>query len=189
MRVLFAEDHAIGDGWVTIKADPVGNPGEVWSLRDGVLRGNGVWGYLRTEEMFTEPYELTLEWRWPGEGGNSGVLLQMSGPDKLWPRGIEVQLESVRAGDLYLLDGATAEGVTAEAPFRHMQGETTERPVGEWNELRVRCADGGMTVWVNGAERNRLTGVSERGGMIGFQSEGTPIEFREVQWSASAGRR
>ena len=75
-------------------------------LREGVLRLAGrPQGYLETTRWFRE-YELTLEWRWPDErGGNSGVLVHATAPSMFygWPKSLEVQLQSGRAGDFWVI--------------------------------------------------------------------------------------
>jgi hypothetical protein len=65
---------------------------KTWFVKDGVIRCEGnPPGYLRTEKNYAN-YLLHVEWRWPEKGGNSGVLVHMSGPDKVWPKSLECQL-------------------------------------------------------------------------------------------------
>ncbi|MEW6250045.1 MAG: DUF1080 domain-containing protein, partial [Planctomycetota bacterium] len=88
------------DGWKAFLPDGTA-PEKVWSVppapgdsaaagRTGVLicRGEPA-GYIRTERDFTN-YVLKLEWRFE-KPGNSGVLLRVIGPDKVWPRCMEAQ--------------------------------------------------------------------------------------------------
>src|SRR5215472_2936534 len=53
-------------------------------------------------------FVLRVQWRWgeaPARGGrNSGVFVWVSGPDKIWPKGVEAQLFSGSAGDIWLVD-------------------------------------------------------------------------------------
>ena len=56
---------------------------------------------------------------------------------------------------------------------------STENPAGEWNEANIFVQDGVITVYINGVYQNTGTNrVTE--GHIGLQSEGGPIEFRNV---------
>jgi hypothetical protein len=56
---------------------------DIWSVRGGVVRCEGKPnGYMRTKAEYKD-YRLHLEWRWPGEPTNSGVLLHAKGPDKV----------------------------------------------------------------------------------------------------------
>lgn len=57
---------------------------------------------------------------------------------------------------------------------------STEKPVGEWNTAEIVCSDSTITVHVNGQLQNRLTGLSNRQGFIGLQSEGGPVQFRNI---------
>src|SRR5689334_23915398 len=92
-------------GWVQFLPDHA-DPAKTWSVQDGVIRCTGQpVGYLRTEKTFKN-YFLVVEWRWPEQPGNSGVLLHMQREDKVWPYSIEAQLESGNAGDFWFIDGA-----------------------------------------------------------------------------------
>ncbi len=53
----------------------------VWMVKNGILHCTGVPnGYIKTANRYAN-YKLTVEWRWPAEPGNSGVLLHMREPD------------------------------------------------------------------------------------------------------------
>ena len=70
-------------GWTAVLAEENIKPEQVWSVADGVLRCTGVpAGYLRTDAEY-ENYVLTVDWRWPGEGGNNGVLVHTGEPGAL----------------------------------------------------------------------------------------------------------
>ncbi|MBL8738792.1 MAG: DUF1080 domain-containing protein, partial [Planctomycetes bacterium] len=77
-----------------------------FEVRDGVLRSNGnPPGHLITNDSFAD-YRLTVEWRWPGEPGNCGVLVHTSTPRRLYgmfPQSIEVQLHAGNAGDFWCI--------------------------------------------------------------------------------------
>src|SRR5262245_60616974 len=70
-----------------------GDPDKVFTVKDGTIVITGVPnGYLITEKEY-ENYVLTLEWQWGEEPGNSGVFVHVSGEDKIWPKGVEAQLQ------------------------------------------------------------------------------------------------
>src|SRR5688572_9114041 len=73
-------------------------------VRDGVLVSMGKpEGHLITDASYRD-YRLRLEWRWPGEPGNCGVLVHSSTPRKLYgmfPQSIECQLHATNAGDFW----------------------------------------------------------------------------------------
>jgi hypothetical protein len=161
---------------------------DVWSVRKGVIHCKGVPnGYMRTEKDYAN-YHLHLEWRWPGKPTNSGVLLHMTGPDQVWPRCIESQLMSGHAGDFWLLFGT---GITVDGkPYGNKPGNnyvnvkkkapSSENPPGEWNTYDIYCIGATVRNVVNGVEQNYGTNASVSSGKICLQSEGSPIEFRNV---------
>lgn len=171
-------------GWTFHLDDPKARMEDVWSVADGVLRCKGrPIGYLRTERDFTN-FELTLEWRFPagGEPGNSGVLLRMQGPDKVWPKSIEAQLQHRNAGDIWNIDEFPMDTERTRTSGRHTRKALpcNEKPQGEWNRYRIRLDGGDLELEVNGEIQNRARWCDVVAGKICLQSEGAPIEFRNV---------
>ena len=190
-----ATDHVLGDpialfdgrsfdGWTFHLNDPKARMEDVWSIEGGILRCTGTpAGYLRTERDF-ESFELTLEWRFPagGQPGNSGVLLRMVGADKVWPKSIEAQLMHRSAGDIWNIDEFPMAAERARTNGRHTAKAlpSNERPQGEWNRYRIRLDGGDLELEVNGAIQNRARWCDVVPGKICLQSEGAPIEFRNI---------
>jgi hypothetical protein len=175
-------------GWTYHLADPNVKMEEVWSVEDGVLCCTGKpAGYLITEKSDFKNYQLTLQWRWSAErGGNNGVLVHCSTPGALgvWCKSVEVQLAHENAGDFWVI--GTELDVENEAERvrgrRHLNlTDGSEKPVGEWNTMEIVCQGDEITVKVNGDLVNHATNVSETQGAIALQSEGTPIQYRDVQ--------
>ena len=168
-------------GWVRFVPDSQADVDTVWRVVDSVIHCTGVPnGYIRTEKEYAN-YKLSLEWRWTGEPGNSGVLLHMSLPDKVWPRSIEAQLKTQNAGDIWLFeDTEVAEHVNKESKLVAKQSDVSENPAGEWNKYEIYCKDKNITMYVNGVLQNKATKASEYYGKICFQSEGKPIQFRNI---------
>jgi len=199
-------------GWTqVVKAGEIPDP-STWSVADGVMRCTGKpTGYIRTEGSY-QNYKLTLEWRWTGPDlpadnqgrprlRNSGVLIHAGGPDTVWPRSIEAQLQQTNAGDLYDIGNVgfaelvavrekavAAAGTDAEA-VKRAQGQrrvarakdSSDKPVGEWNTYEITCSGDTVTLRVNGVEQNRATKLGASAGHIALQSEGAAIEFRNVR--------
>lgn len=163
---------------------PEGDPAKVWSVKDGVLvcTGNPV-GYLVTEKEY-ESFELSLEWRFdPAKGpGNSGVLLRVQQPDKVWPTSIEAQLHSENAGDIWNIGSFPMKTDAARTEGRRTKKEhaTNEKPLGEWNRYRIVLDGGTLELYVNDLLQNRATDVRVVPGRIALQSEGAHIEFRNI---------
>lgn len=177
-------------GWTFHLSKPDAKQEDVWSVDapTGVLVCKGQpAGYIRTTTDHTN-YVLKLEWRFSPvtkKPGNSGVLLRLVGPDKVWPRSVEAQLQSGSAGDFWLIDGAPldtpTERVDPKTPRHRLRTKTNEKPIGEWNEYEIVCDKGTVTLKVNGEVLNQGTSAEVVAGKIGLQSEGTEIHFRNIR--------
>jgi len=177
------------DGWKTYVQDDAAEPEAVWSVHDGVLHCKGTpTGYIRTVESYSD-YILELEWRWPEEPTNSGVLLHTIGEDKIWPQCIEAQLKHQNAGDLVTIQPGsiiTVNGVRyqpeGESIFKIVpkKDSSSENPVGQWNHYKIVCKGETIDLYVNGVHQNRAFNVWPSAGAICLQSEGSPIEFRNI---------
>lgn len=158
-------------------------PKTVWSIKDGVIRCKGKpHGYIRTEADYAD-YIIHVEWRWTARPGNSGVLVQMQLPDKVWPKCIECQLESGNAGDFWLVGKTEIDGHrNYSEQFYNVKKlkPASEKTPGEWNTYEIICRDGCIVPIVNGVIQNVATGASVTSGKICLQSEGAPIEFRNI---------
>ncbi len=168
-------------GWETVLPKG-GDPGDVWSVNDGVLRCEGKpFGFVRTDKTYTN-YKLHLEWRWPANPTNSGVLLHAAKQDRLWPSSIEAQLMSGNAGDFWLIGGVqgTAQGKLHKGGRITKMKDSSENKPPQWNTYDIVCDGDTVKLTVNGVHQNTLTGVTRTSGHILLQSEGSPIEFRNV---------
>jgi hypothetical protein len=189
--LLSAEPEALFNGkdlagWTFDVIDPAVKPDEIWSVSEGLLVCKGrPPGVIRTTEEYAN-YELTVEWRWApgGKPGNSGLLVHASKPREMsvWPKSLEVQLGTGNAGDFWVIgEQVTVAGATPQGRRWLKRQESTEKPPGEWNSMRVRCEGDKITVWVNGTLMNEGTGLSATQGAICLQSEGAEIHFRKVE--------
>jgi hypothetical protein len=176
------------DGWTYHLADPKVKMEDVWSVDDGVLTCTGKpAGYLITKAKDFKDYVLSVEWRWhAGRGGNNGVLVHCSTPNALgvWCKSVEVQLAHGNAGDFWII------GTELDVPDeesrrrgrRHLNlTDDSEKPLGEWNQMEITCRGNEIVVKVNGDLVNHATNVSEVEGAIALQSEGTPIQYRNIR--------
>ncbi|MDG2149654.1 MAG: DUF1080 domain-containing protein [Planctomycetota bacterium] len=172
------------EGWVEQPGGAVLEDMRAWSAGEGALLCEGQpIGYLRTRERFTN-YELELEWRFDPElgAGNSGVLLRVIGEDKVWPKSIESQLHAGNAGDLWNIEsfGMAADLSRTSGRRTTRRAPSSEKPLGEWNHSRITLDRGRLEVVVNGVVQNTATWCDEVPGYIALQSEGAPIQFRNV---------
>ncbi|RYD61959.1 MAG: DUF1080 domain-containing protein [Verrucomicrobiaceae bacterium] len=169
-------------------------------VRDGNLVSLGKpLGHLVTDKEY-ENYRLTVEYRFPGKGGNCGVLIHSSKPRALYgmfPQSIEVQMQSGNAGDFWCI-AENIEVPDMEKRRPHKEGQKfgggpddarniknltddSEKPLGEWNTMIITCKGDTVTVSVNGTEVNAGTKSTASKGKIALQAEGTEVEFRKVE--------
>ncbi|MCC6143701.1 MAG: DUF1080 domain-containing protein [Candidatus Hydrogenedentes bacterium] len=169
------------DSWELYLQDEGADPAATWTVADGVVKCTGdPAGYMRTKKPFKN-YRLKFDWRWPGEGGNNGALVHIQLPDKVWPKSIEAQLQADNAGDLWVVEGADFDEHTDPENRRvEKRNVSTEFKPGEWNNMIIECRPESIHVYVNEALQNIATNPTVNGGYIGLQSEGTPIEFRNI---------
>jgi hypothetical protein len=184
-------------GWRLVSKVANSDPKQTWSVSDGVIKCTGKPnGYILTEDEYTN-YVLKLKWRFPADskGGNSGVLLHCTGPNKVWPNSIEAQLKAGFAGDLWLnadeqgklptllvdLDRKDTANKEGRHYFRIQGKEPIEKPFGEWNEYVITSQDGAITLEVNGKKANVGKSGSLKTGRIAVQSEGAEIHFKEIE--------
>lgn len=150
-------------------------------------------GYLRTTASYSN-YHLHFEWRWPALPAaaasaapaprrNSGVILHVNGPDRLWPAGYELQLLSGLAGELVAfaqdLPGGRPhpkDGLQRLKPL----AASSEHPLGEWNTADVFCRGAALEIFVNDVRQNRVENLPVASGAIALQLEGSPVEFRHL---------
>ncbi len=195
VRLLTSQDPASGElaGWKFFSEDPKARPSDVWQLaNDGVLTCRGKpKGYLATQKDYTN-FTLRLEWRWPKDKtGSGGILVRMTGPDKIWPKSLEPQLNAGDAGDLWGLDGYGLTGPTErlkvipESPFGKLTNlkktAAMEKPAGEWNRYEIVAQGDTVVLSINGREVNRATACDVVPGKICLTAEGDEYAFRNVE--------
>jgi hypothetical protein len=164
-------------------ADPL----QTWSVTNGVIHCTGKpTGYIRTEKSF-QNYTLTVEWRFikiAPKADNTGVLVHMQLPDKVWPMCVQVQGKHDRQGDLFVMSGAECKehlalGKDANTPVP-MRGNSNEKNIGEWNSSVTICSNAVVRAFINGKLMNEISECTVTNGFIGIQSEGGDIEIRKM---------
>jgi hypothetical protein len=199
--VLF--DGSDLEGWSFYTEEAGVELADVATVADGVLRLAGApYGYLQTQRWYRD-YVLELEWRWPEDvdgsprAGNSGVLVHVTAPFifYVWPRSLEVQLQAGSAGDFWVIGDGVDVRVADESERRvaPVEGDLhshrrirnltddSERELGQWNRMRIEADGPRLRVWVNDELVNEGNSCTVTEGAIALQSEGTPIEFRDVR--------
>jgi hypothetical protein len=181
-------------GWSTFipagpSDDPHLDPGRIFRVEGGMIHITGErFGTLTTRDEYAD-YHLSLQFRWgrkrwpPREKvvRDSGVLLHCTGPEKIWPRCIECQIQEHDCGDFWAVDGATLEVDGQHIAIFAKKKVDAERPTGEWNTVEVVCEGDTITNIINGVVVNRGTRASVTRGKIALQSEGAEVFFANVR--------
>ena len=156
------------------------DPTTVWTVEDGVVKCKGrPPGYMRTEKAYKN-YKFVMEWRFT-KPGNSGVLVHMSEPDRVWPKSIECQGMYRNQGDFWMIGGTECKEHKGMKGRRvPKKGEHNEKAVGEWNVYEIVCDGDTVRPYVNGKLMNEGTECSVTSGKICIQSEGGVWEARKI---------
>lgn len=168
-------------------------------VRDGLLVSMGKpEGHLVTDKSYSN-YRLEVEYRFPKNGGNCGVLVHSSKSRALYemfPQSIEVQMQSGSAGDFWCIqenievpdmeqrrprkEGQQYGGGPNDARHIHNLTDNSEKPLGQWNRMVIECQGSEIKVWVNEDLVNHGFNATASSGKIALQAEGTEVEFRKV---------
>jgi len=166
-------------------------------VRDGLLVSGGEpQGHLITNAVY-QNYRLEVEYRFSAKPGNAGVLIHASIPRALYgmfPKSIEVQMESGNAGDFWcIVEDIVVPDMEARRGPRENWGITegkgrriknladdSEHPVGEWNTMVIEAVGRAVRVWVNGDLVNDGFNATADRGQIALQAEGSEVEFRKL---------
>ncbi len=191
------------DDFASVNCEP-----QTWTWKAGVVHCTGQpVGVIRSKKMLTN-FELVATWRHLESGGNSGIFVWTSAaaleglkPGTLPPGGIEVQVldhgytqqyesSTGKKADWFTTNGDVFPVGTAKMkPFapvspggeRSFPRKNLSKGVGEWNHYYVRCINGEVRLWVNGEEVSGGTECEPRTGFLCLESEGAPVEFKDLR--------
>jgi hypothetical protein len=191
------------DDFVNVNGDAT-----TWTWKDGIVHCSGrPVGVTRTRKPLTN-FEMVAQWRHLRSGGNSGFFVWASEkaleglkPNALPRGGIEVQVldhgfkeqfekQSGKKADWFTTNGDVfAVGTSKMSPFaplspdgsRSFPRKNLSKGVGEWNHYYVRAINGEVRLWVNGEEVSGGNNCEPRTGYLCLESEGSPVEFREIR--------
>ncbi|WP_263353979.1 3-keto-disaccharide hydrolase [Acidicapsa acidisoli] len=187
------------------------DPGHIFTVEKGMIHVSGKeMGYIITKQDYKN-YYLRAEFKWgegtfaprAGQARDSGILYNIQGPDKVWPRSVEFQINEGCTGDFWMTDGAALTGkdgvrVTGpdgsakkidrfnKGPWKNEVGyrdpvNEVEKPHGQWNVVELVNQDGHVKQYVNGKLANEGTDAFPSSGKILFQSEGAEVYFRNIK--------
>lgn len=159
------KDSPLTSTWQIVADDP----------KQPFLRCTGMpFGYLRTLDVFGD-YEFGLQWRYPTDvAGNSGILLHTADKDHIWPSSIQVQLHRPQTGSVFPSGEAKSDNRI------DMKDRDLPRDLNVWNECRIVCREGRVSVEINGKRIGEVTGCMPAKGAISLQSEGAEVHFQKI---------
>ncbi|HSG69672.1 MAG TPA: DUF1080 domain-containing protein, partial [Planctomycetaceae bacterium] len=146
------------DGWQVDVPEKDKKPDapDTFIVREGLLVSLGQpAGHLITDATY-ENYRLEVEYRFAAKPGNCGVLVHASTPRalyKMFPKSIEVQMNSGHAGDFWcIVEDITVPNMVERRGPKENWGITegkgrrilnltddSEKKPGEWNEMIIEC--------------------------------------------------
>lgn len=198
-----------GEGWVELGEKDFKNVNcaeDTWSFKDGVIHCTGKpVGVMRTQKQYKN-FELVAEWRHLKSAGNSGFFvwtvpesLETLKPGAL-PRGIEVQVldhgyaeqyekNNKKKGDWFTTNGDVFPVGVKMTPFpplspngqRSFPTKNLSKGSPEWNHYHISAIDGVVKLSVNGEQVSGGKDCSPASGYLCLESEGSPIEFKNVR--------
>jgi hypothetical protein len=200
-----------GPGWNKLTLDDFVNVNcdkDTWTGKDGDVHCTGKpIGVCRTKKQYTN-FELVAQWRHNKSAGNSGIFtwvpedaLKDLKPGRLPSAGIEVQVldhgyaeqyekRTKKKADFFTTNGDVFPvGKSKMRPFpptspngsRGFPRKNLSKGVGQWNHYYVRAINGEIRLWVNGEEVSGGNRIEPRSGYLCLESEGSPIDFKEIR--------
>jgi hypothetical protein len=117
---------------------------DTFKAEDGVLKVSGKPnGYFYTEKSYKN-FVVRFEWRYPEKAGNSGLLVYIQPPHKVWPKCVEVQGAYGSHGQIFAIGGAKGK-YTDDKDAR----KKALKPHQEWNTTEVVSMNGKLIEFRN----------------------------------------
>ncbi len=168
-----------------------GNIDSVWRIEDGALTAGSLGkkqeknDFLATTKEYGD-FELTLKWRLEGTEGfvNGGVQIRSKRiPDHHEVIGYQADLGAGYDGALY--DESRRKKMLAQ-PSKEVLAQC-QKPLGEWNEYRIRAEGPRIRLWLNGVQTVDYTETEpgiEAKGMIAVQIHGNAtsiVQYKDLK--------
>lgn len=167
-----------------------GNTGTVWRIEDGALTAGSLStkqeknDFLATVKEYGD-FELTLKWRLEGTEGfvNGGIQIRSKRiPDHHEVIGYQADLGAGYDGALY--DESRRKKMLAK-PSEEVLAKA-RKPLGEWNDYRIRCEGPRLRLWLNDVLTVDYTEADpgiEAKGMIAVQIHGNAtsvVQYKDL---------
>ncbi|MEZ5384810.1 MAG: DUF1080 domain-containing protein [Prosthecobacter sp.] len=175
-----------------------GDTGTVWRIEDGAFVAGSMDkkqeknNFLATEKTFGD-FELTLKWKLEGTEGfvNGGVQFRtVRIPDHHEVSGYQADLGKGYDGALY--DESRRKKMLAQ-PTPEVLAKA-QKPLGEWNDYRIRAEGPRIQIWLNGVQTVDYT-ETEPGidltGIIAVQIHGNAtsiVSYKDIMIEELGGK-
>jgi hypothetical protein len=199
------------DGWKALTESDFAHVNcdkDTWAWKDGVIHCTGKpVGVIQSKKPYKN-FELVVQWCHLRSAGNSGVFIWAT-PESLaalkkgkgrLPKGIECQVldhgyaenyikRHKKKPDWFTTNGDVFPVGVKMKPFpplsangsRSFPSKNLTKGHGQWNHYYVRCINGEVRLWVNGGEVSGGTGCDPAEGYLCLESEGSPIQFKNLR--------
>jgi Domain of Unknown Function (DUF1080) len=172
-------------------------------------------GYLATRRELSN-YHVSVRYRWgqkrfvprQQDKRDAGLLYHVVGPDVIWPRSVECQIQEGDTGDIFLVSGTGGSTTIApnEAEPRYLEGgepyqqvdgriqkSTTQDSLTDWNTVDVYVTGAQSAHIVNGTLVARVSDMTQPdpadpakrakldSGRILLQAEGAEVYYETVR--------
>ena len=153
-----------------------------WTVKDGLIVSDGEGVFLTTDREFGD-FELMLEWMLPASCADSGIYLRGNPQVQIWDPACERDFKhgcEKGSGGLW--------NNPADSPGKWPMVKA-DRPIGEWNSMRITMKGDRATVVLNGqvvVSDCPLANYFQKGqplparGPIQIQTHGAPMHVRNV---------
>ena len=167
-----------------------GNTDSVWRIEDGAITAGSLDkkqeknDFLATKKEFVD-FDLSLKWKLEGTEGfvNGGVQFRSKRiPDHHEVSGFQADLGAGFDGALY--DESRRNKVLARPTTEVL--EKARKPLGEWNEYRIRAQGQRIQIWLNGVQTVDYTETDEsiaKKGIVAVQIHGNAtsiVRYKDV---------
>ncbi|MBK8090599.1 MAG: DUF1080 domain-containing protein [Verrucomicrobiaceae bacterium] len=185
----FAEPVALFDGKTFTGWE--GDIGSVWRIEDGAFVAGSLQkkqeknNFLATTKSYGD-FELTLKWKLEGTEGfvNGGVQFRTKRiPDHHEVSGYQADLGKGYDGALY--DESRRKKMLAQ-PTPELLAKA-QKPLGEWNDYRIRAQGNRIQIWLNGVQTVDYTETEpgiDMSGIIAVQIHGgatSIVRYKDIQ--------